>query len=229
MDNSRICSVADCGKQISSRRLCSAHYSKFLKYGDPLVKRQVEKGSHERWLRANIGYDGHDCLIWPFSSRSNGYGVASLQSKGLMAAHRFMCILVNGEPPTPKHVSAHSCNNGNKGCVSPLHVRWATHVENSADRYAHGTMMIGDKNPNTKLTKNQALEIYASSEKVDEIAKRYNVTVGCVAGIKKGANWAWLTGHKRYYRSRSVLASSQAHEAMNVKQAHLFWLLCRRV
>jgi transcriptional regulator with XRE-family HTH domain len=56
-------------------------------------------------------------------------------------AHRFMCSLVHGEPPTPKHTAAHSCGNGHGGCVNPHHLSWKTQAENLEDCRQHGTLV----------------------------------------------------------------------------------------
>lgn len=209
MASERICSMLECGKPVKHLGLCSGHYEKLRRHGDPSVSKRVADGAHEKWLRENSSYSGTECLIWPFSSKSNGYGMASLQGKGLMAAHRFMCILVNGNPPTNKHVSAHSCNNGQNGCVSPKHVRWATYKENSDDKYVHGTVKVGVKNHNAKLTAEKARAIYNSKLSIKETCAKFNVGVGCVSSIKNGATWGWLTGHKKYIRpSRAAILPS---------------------
>lgn len=50
---------------------------------------------------------------------------------------RVVCERVNGPAPTEKHETAHGC--GNSWCVNKRHLRWATHIENEADKLIHGT------------------------------------------------------------------------------------------
>jgi DNA-binding transcriptional regulator YiaG len=92
-------------------------------------------GSHG-WLMAHKGYTGDECLIWPFSVRNNGYGAFGHRRK-IYHAHRFMCEIAHGAPPSPKHHAAHSCNVRN--CVNPRHLSWKTQSENEADKQIHGT------------------------------------------------------------------------------------------
>lgn len=97
------------------------------------------KGKALAWLLAHVGYQGDDCLPWPFSSCWNGYGSVSINGK-IRKAHRAMCELAHGEPPTPRHLAAHSCNNGHLGCVNQRHLSWKTPRENMLDRQAAGTL-----------------------------------------------------------------------------------------
>lgn len=91
------------------------------------------------WLRAHLDYVSDGCLIWPFSKNWNGYGHVSYEGL-IQYAHRVMCRLKNGPPPDSKHVAAHTCNNGQGGCIHPLHLCWKTPHENLMDRRAAGTI-----------------------------------------------------------------------------------------
>ncbi len=96
------------------------------------------KGPGYAWLKEHTAYQGNDCLAWPFSKDPRiGRGFVTYLSKRYWA-HRLMCILTQGEPPTPKHHAAHNCGNGHLGCVNPRHLEWKTNQENSVDRELHG-------------------------------------------------------------------------------------------
>src|SRR4051812_5100930 len=95
------------------------------------------KGEAVAWLREHALYCGDDCLIWPFS-RARGYGNFGYLGKNIYA-HRFMCELIHGPAPTPDHHAAHSCGNGHKACVNPMHITWKTSSENMRDKELHGT------------------------------------------------------------------------------------------
>ncbi len=95
------------------------------------------------WLEAHLNHEGEECLFWPFY-KGTGYG--QFKHNGVYYyAHRYMCELVNGPAPTPKHQAAHSCGRGQDGCVNPRHLDWKTNGENQLDRRAHGTKSSGPK------------------------------------------------------------------------------------
>lgn len=102
------------------------------------------KGEAHRWICEHVTHAGDDCLIWPFKSNQTGY--AYFQHLGLRyRAHRYMCQLAHGEPPSPNHQAAHSCGNGRRGCMNPRHLSWKTNGENQLDRREHGTAQRGAK------------------------------------------------------------------------------------
>lgn len=64
----------------------------------PLWNKGKSKGKD--WLDAHIGFDGPDCLIWPFA-KNRGYGQFGLNNK-MHKAHRVMCEMINGPAPPDK-------------------------------------------------------------------------------------------------------------------------------
>lgn len=138
-----------------------------------------------RWLLGHVNHRGEDCLTWPFSLATPGYGQLMVRRK-LWMAHRLMCILAHGEPPTSKHHAAHSC--GNRSCVNPNHIGWKTASSNQIDRRKHGTKSVGWKG---KLTPKQVLEIrlLKGRETSVQTAKRYGVTESNVRLVQSGIAW----------------------------------------
>lgn len=139
------------------------------------------KGKSAAWLMEHVSYRGDGCLIWPFARiRQEGYGMLGFEGK-IWRAHRFMCTLVHGEPPTPEHHAAHSCGNGKGGCVHPEHVSWKTVTENQLDRRKHGTS-DGAKGNRTILSTKQIAEIRSLNGIINQydIAKQFGVSRGCI-------------------------------------------------
>lgn len=57
------------------------------------------EGRAYQWLLDHQEHDGDYCLIWPFYRNPNGYGMLGYNGDNHWA-HRFMCELANGPPPT---------------------------------------------------------------------------------------------------------------------------------
>lgn len=185
------CSVDGCVNTTICRGWCSMHYQRWQAHGDPSIRKRVGSGELKKWIESNADYSGEDCLIWPFSTRPDGRAISILADGKRHIAHRYMCILKNGPPPSPNHQAAHSCGNGHLACINPHHLRWATNTENQADRAIHGTSNIGVRNPSAKI--NPEIASIIRSLKGIELqrvtAARYGVTRAHVAGIQSGRFW----------------------------------------
>jgi hypothetical protein len=134
----------------------------------------------------------HGCVFWPFSRDVKGYAKINVSGKP-NNAHRVVCAEVNGPPPTSKHQAAHSCGNGKLGCVGPNCLRWATQVENEADKVAHGTRLTGSDVGNSKLTIDDVRKIHvlrAQGMTQEEIAATMNVRRQQVGRVADGSRWA---------------------------------------
>jgi hypothetical protein len=106
-----------------------------------------------------------------------------------MRASRAMCILKHDHPTDPTLEAAHRC--GNKICVNPRHLRWATPAENSADKWEHGTMLFGEACNGAKLTTADVLEIRRLAGRVTQraIAERFGIRQGAVSTIINKKSW----------------------------------------
>lgn len=134
------CSVPGCDREYHCKGFCNKHWHKYHEYGDPLAARGPDKGVVDEFIRSTaLPYTGSDCLIWPFNTDGHGYGTLNRKGNKQLKAHRVICELVHGSPPTATHQAAHSCGKGHLRCVNPHHLRWATRVENAADKILHGT------------------------------------------------------------------------------------------
>lgn len=143
------------------------------------------RGAAILWLHDHVSCDSDCCLIWPFA-RVRGYGNVSFEGK-LYYAHRVMCELANGPPPTPDHQAAHSCGKGDEGCVHPKHLSWKTQSGNQLDRRQHGTTNASN-GWTGKLSWQQVEEIRALKGKKTqaEIALIYGIGRRNVGAIHSG-------------------------------------------
>jgi hypothetical protein len=105
----------------------------------------------------------------------------------------------NGHRPEGMQV-CHNDGDNRNNTLSNL--RLDTRKNNCADRRKHGTENLGEKCGTSKLTNEQALEIYrrawSDQEKLVDIAKEFDIRPNTVSAIKNGQNWSSITNHLRF-------------------------------
>lgn len=141
--------------------------------------------------------DETGCILWPGAIAGRGYPVATVDSEQVYVTRYVLEALV-GPPPTEKHVAAHAPHDvcGNLNCINPKHLRWATYSENNgSDREHDGTLLAGERHPNSTLTETEAREIKRlcrEGPSQREIAKRFGITQQHVSSINVGRRWPEL-------------------------------------
>lgn len=200
--NSKVCKVEDCGASAEwsargRKGLCRIHYSRLITNGDPLCK-VISPGDVTRFVdEVVVGFAGEECLRWPFSTNTSGYGQISVNGRPI-GAHRHVCTIVHGPPPTSGHLATHSCGNGHLGCVNPSHLSWKTHLGNMADMVSHGTSTRGERHHNCKLTEIKVREILSlnGKETLGVLAKKFGVRKETISKIQKGERWSFLSAER---------------------------------
>lgn len=149
------------------------------------------EGKTIQWLRDHVGYSADYCLIWPFCRNPNGYGQFGYLGEPHYA-HRYMCELAHGAPPSPDHEAAHSCGNGHGGCCNPKHLSWKTRSENLLDCRQHGTQARSFHGSRGRLTDEQVQQIRDLKGKKTqaEIAGIFGVSEPTVRDIFLGRSHA---------------------------------------
>lgn len=146
------------------------------------------KGKVVAWLRANAGHKGTNCLKYPFPINAKvGYALFGLDGK-MFYAHRFMCELKNGPPPSPKSEAAHTCGNAHMGCMNPNHLVWKTRQGNADDRLKHGNYSNLKGKRRFRLTPEQVQEIRSLKgiESQYSMADRFGVSRCTISSIHTG-------------------------------------------
>ncbi len=151
-------------------------------------------GAAQRYFRDVVmAYDGDECMIWPFTCHSWGYGQIYAQGR-MQCIHPILCEQEHGPRPSPNHDAAHSCGNGHLACVTKRHLDWKTKKQNQADRLRHGTDGRGDRHHSAKLTTDEVREIIGLKGTMTqkEISLRFGVRTQQVSRIHRRERWGWL-------------------------------------
>src|ERR1043165_3544976 len=207
------CSVDKClnKAKVLSRRLCAAHYARFLRQGDDFDKntiKDVNKTLSER-ISDSFKINENGCHELSKAISKKGYGVIGIGLRGdnsrkIVYAHRASYEIHKGEIPDGICV-LHSCDN--PSCINPNHLFLGTPKDNvrdmhNKDRAAMKKGMIPknfsnqiEKEKNGKFSKlntNQEKEIkkfLSLGINYRLIAKQYNVSKSCISDIKRNATW----------------------------------------
>ena len=188
------CTIDGCDGpvKVQSRGLCNRHYRRYQRHGDPTGGRP-KHGSGMAFLQSIAGTQETDCIQWPFGK---GRGTVHVDGRKEPAA-RTVCRLTHGEPPTEgRWEAAHSCLNGDNGCVNPNHIRWATHAENYADRLVQGGHQRGENHGLSKLTADAVRSIRArcaDGEARAKVGADFGISRQAVNDIVWRRRWDWLT------------------------------------
>lgn len=189
---SRLCSVAGCSRGYYSKEYCSNHYSLWRRHGNPVAGRTSPTQTLVEIERALADARPDSCWLWPFSTNKGGYSQIQI-AKQRRAAHQVVCERAHGRAPSPEMEVAHNC--GNRRCINPHHLRWATPKENQADRVVHGTTNRGQAHYLARLTEADVLAIRKMSGAgmtAREIAAHFGRPKPTIEAVIQRRSWAWL-------------------------------------
>lgn len=142
------------------------------------------------WLRLHATHQGDECLMWPFARDNHGYALVGVNRRSRKAA-RVMCQMVHGPAPTAKHHAAHSCGNGQLGCVHPQHLSWKTPKENMADSVRLGAVGTPLGRSTFKLTEEHVAQIWRlkGTMSYSKIGPMFGVKPKQIGKIFRGEQW----------------------------------------
>lgn len=183
------CTEENCDRNSNSRGLCGMHYELRKRRGTlPELNARTES---LQFLFDHVATTSKECIVWPFHINSGGYPMVGMGGRH-KRAHRHICEMAHGAPPSAKHDAAHSCLN--RACVNPNHLRWATRKENIADGVSAGRVRRGQEHNFAHMTNEEAQAIWQAKGTAREVAERLGVNEWTVYKIRQGKSWAWLTG-----------------------------------
>lgn len=186
----KVCKLVGCERPVKSRGYCNRHYLCDVRHGSPTAKTRMGPDETKAFIALAVEYEGNDCLYWP--RKTKGRPQVRFDGRARLVA-RYVCELRHGKPPFEGADAAHSCGNGEIGCVAGSHVRWATRLENCEDTILHGRTTRGERNHHAKLSEPEAREVIKAKGTLAEIAQRFQCSPSNVSAIKRRRSWSWLS------------------------------------
>lgn len=113
----------------------------------------------------------------------------------VLLVHRLVLAAFVG--PAPRGMEA--CHNdGNPSNNAAVNLRWDTHVNNLADRKAHGTLLLGERHHNSRFTEDDVFlmrhlrQVYRVS--FSELGRAWDCSKNTVNNIVRGRSWKHVDG-----------------------------------
>lgn len=191
-----LCKAPECTRpsRIRDNGYCTMHGNRLRRTGTLEATRDYPgRGAAQYFLETACISETDECIVWPFAAYGSycKYGAVGVNGK-TRRVHRVVCERVHGAPPHPDLEAAHKC--GVSLCVNPRHLRWATAVENSSDKFRHGTMLRGEEITQSKLNPDavRQIRLLGKSKQQKEIASLFGVSGPTVSLILKGRTWGWV-------------------------------------
>lgn len=184
------CSVERCEKKVLGRGLCSMHYARLRKYGDPLTVKikQIHGATLEERFWANVRKTP-GCWEWTGYRDPKSYGRLNVNNVPVLA-HRLSWQINCHEITADQHV-CHKCDY--PPCVRPDHLFLGDPQANTDDKMQKGRHkyghLQGEKHGCSKLTEQQVLAIRASVGPSRIVAEQYGISGRQVRDIRRKKVW----------------------------------------
>lgn len=187
----RKCKVKGCGKTVFARSMCSSHYKRAWRYGDPLAGGTFREFTVLRGLPSEFRFwaqtrEQGECLIYTADKQNNSRAYAKIRIAGrAILAHRYAYELVCGPIPKGKQVN-HTCDN--RLCVRPEHLWVGSQSKNIIDMYSKGR-------GRSRLTPALVREIRGwlrTGKRPLELAQHFGVHIYTILRIQRNQSWGWV-------------------------------------
>ena len=129
----------------------------------------------------------------PIDGTSTGYRYVSLCKNGIakkLNVHVLVLEAFVGPRPSPAHEACHE--NGDRANATLKNLRWGTPESNQADKWAHGTMLAGSKNPKAVFCEEVVGWIKESRQSSLALAPLLGVSSSAIRAVRIGQNWGHL-------------------------------------
>lgn len=135
---------------------------------------------------------------------SDGYLTVCLSVDGCITAHKIhRLVMLTFIGPTGKHIEVNH-KDGRKDNNRLENLEYLTTAQNMNHAHTNGLYPVGEKHYLAKLTEEQArmaLRLIDEGARFVDVARRFNVTLGCIRHMYMGGSWKHLArGPMRFKR-----------------------------
>lgn len=165
---------------------------------DPMTATLPERRPSARFPRFLVGADGtvigpRGKILKTFPDRDGYRRITIYLGSGQwqqVAVHVLVAETFIGPKPSEAHMVAHGDGDHANNAVGNL--RWATQLENEADKREHDRHLAGERHHQHKLTEDEVRAIRTSGERGSVLARQYGVTHTTINDIRNRKTWRHL-------------------------------------
>ena len=177
----RKCDVKGCERKHKCGGLCDLHYQRYKAHGHTDIT-SYERGRGRETVAELIAEPSIECIEWPYSRNTRGYG----QVESTLS-HRMAYEIANDEPIPVGMMILHSCDN--PPCCNPRHLRVGTQQENMQDAYDRNRFRHGSNHYAAALTESDITQIRTSELSNRDLAEMYGVSERHIRKIINRKAW----------------------------------------
>ena len=184
-------------------------------WGDEIVQSSWKREAALKTLVKNLRISDKGCWEWQ-GSKTLGYGsvrIPEIYGQFKIMVHRLAWVAFKGVPIVDGLFVCHKCDNPK--CFNPDHLFVGTQQQNLQDCSAKERTMTGDRNGNSKYTKeqiNNAQQLLKSGLSGKEVASQTGISRTHVSRIKRGYTWKHETAsdadlvhrNRKYYDEQLI-------------------------
>ena len=185
------CKIESCPLAVQGRGLCTKHYTRLLRHGDPMFTSRFAPDAKLPERIEATGWNLNDRGCWEWKGRRDQYGYPMIKyAAKQVRVHRAMWEIANGKKIPQGHYALHSCDN--PPCMNPDHISTGTQQENMDDMVSKGRQAKAPNGRYSETEVREMRELHESGWMQKDIAARFSTDTGTVCRIVNRKLYAWV-------------------------------------